>query len=52
MEDSIMDQAGCFKNTLAFPQRGKASSVSGFAILSASERNRARSAFKPNPLFY
>lgn len=41
-----MDQARCFENTLSLPQRGKDSSVSGFALLSILERNRACSAFK------
>jgi hypothetical protein len=35
-----------FKNTHLFPQRGKRCSVSGFALLSPWERNRARSTFK------
>jgi hypothetical protein len=34
------------KNTHLLPQRGKKCSVSGFALLSRLERNRARSAFK------
>jgi len=42
----ILDQARCFENTHALPQRVKACSVSGFALLSILERNRARSAFK------
>jgi len=37
IEGKIVDQAGCFENTLALPQRGKASSVSGFALLSCVE---------------
>jgi hypothetical protein len=35
-----------FKNTQVFPRRAKTCSVSGFALLSLLERNRARSAFK------
>ena len=35
-----------FKNTHLLPQRGKKCSISGFALLSRLERNRARSAFK------
>jgi hypothetical protein len=35
-----------FKNTPLLPQRAKKGSVSGFALLSLPERNRARSAFK------
>jgi len=34
MKDKVIDQAGCFENTLALPQRGKTLSVSGFALLS------------------
>jgi hypothetical protein len=41
-----MARASWLKNTLTFPQRGKGSSVSGFALLSILERNRARSALK------
>jgi len=33
MKDKVIDQAGYFENTLPLPQRGKASSVSGFALL-------------------
>jgi hypothetical protein len=35
-----------FENTQALPRRGKACSVSGFALLSLRSRNHARSAFK------
>jgi len=45
-EDNIKDQAECFENTRPLPQRGKSRSVSGFALLSILERNRARSAIK------
>ncbi|MFC2169494.1 hypothetical protein ACFLRM_02860 [Acidobacteriota bacterium] len=37
---------GRIENTQALSQRVKASSVSGFALLSFLERNRAHSAFK------
>ena len=46
IEGNVIDQAGCFENTRPLPQRGKARSVSGFALLSILERNHARSAFK------
>jgi len=46
MEDVAREQAGCLENTQALPQRGKAYSVSGFALLSLRSRNHARSAFK------
>ena len=52
IEGNVIDQAGCFENTRPLPQRGKARSVSGFALLSVLERNHARSAFKrfsPSP---
>ncbi len=45
-EGNVIDQAWCFENTRPLPQRGKARSVSGFALLSILERNYARSAFK------
>jgi hypothetical protein len=32
MKNKVIDQAGCFENTLPLPQRGKASSVSGIII--------------------
>ncbi len=51
-----MDRAECLENTQALPQRGKACSVSGFALLSIPERNHARFAFKrffhPLPFAY
>jgi hypothetical protein len=49
-----MAQVSGFKNTQALPQRGKACSVSGFALLSLRSRNHARSAFKRffNPLTF
>ncbi len=46
IEGNVIDQAGCFENTRPLPQRGKARSVSGIALLSILERNHARSAFK------
>ena len=46
IEGNVIDQAGCFENTRPLSQRGKARSVSGFALLSILERNHARSAFK------
>ncbi len=46
IEGNVIDQAGCFENTRPLPQRDKARSVSGFALLSVLERNHARSAFK------
>ncbi len=46
IEGNVIDQARCFENTRSLPQRGKASSVSGFALLSILERKYARSAFK------
>ncbi len=46
IEGNVIAQAGCFENTRPLPQRGKARSVSGFALLSILERNHARSAFK------
>jgi len=39
-------QAEWLENTQALPQRGKACSVSGFALLALRARNLARSAFK------
>jgi len=44
VEKTVKAQAKWLENTLSLPQRGKASSDSGFALLSLRERNRARSA--------
>ena len=53
IEGDVIDQAGCFENTRPLPQRGKARSVSGFALLYLLKRllrrcapRNARSAFK------
>jgi len=52
-EGNVIDQAGCFENTRPLPRRGKARSVSGFALLYLLKRllrryapRNARSAFK------
>jgi len=46
MMEEKKDKDGYLENTLPLPQRVKASSVSGLALLSILERNRAHSAFK------
>ena len=46
IEGNVIDQAGCFENTRPLPQRGKARSVSGFALLSILERNHAHYSLK------
>ncbi len=46
LNNKINAPAKRFENTRALPQRVKARSVSGFALLSLRSRNHARSAFK------
>jgi hypothetical protein len=43
MHDATNAPIGDFENTPIFPQQGKIGSVSGLALLSLRERNRARS---------